>query len=218
MEHALFFLFSFLEFAAGLAFILALFRFDYVEYKTHIMYSAFILTEISYLLRMGFDLEPISLVFQMLSVIVMLILMYQLPIFASLIIGTVGYILFGLLQMLLMVIITFMTPLSLAKLYEFQLGYAVQSLTAVIGILIAHVTRRLNLGFNFLPKNKKFGLVFDAESILIFSIMIITVLTVLTYSYFFFDQVTTTVLLMVLLLVQIMLLVYLANRKVKRSD
>jgi len=218
MEHVLFFVFSFVEFVAGLAFVLSLFRLDYVEYKTHIMYSAFILTEISYLLRLGFDLEPVSLVFQMLSVIVMFILLYQFPIFSAIIIGTVGYIFFGLLQMVLMLGFTFLTPLTLTDVYEYQLGYLIQSLSAIAGFLFAWVARRKNIGFNFLLKTKKFVLDFDAENILIFSIMVITVLTILTYSIFLFDKVGTTIALMVLLLVQILLLIYLANRKVKRSD
>lgn len=216
MEHVLFFLFSFLEFAAGLSFVLALFRFDFVEYRTHNLYSAFILTEISYLLRMGFDLEPISLVVQMVSVIVMFILLYQFPIFSSIIIGTVGYILFGLLQMLIQVFLTLLTPLSLPDLYE--MGYVIQTLTAAAGFMAAGLARRMRIGVGLLPRQQSGHLHFDTENVLIFSIMVITVLTILTYSIFLFDQVMTTVVLMVLLLVQILLLIYLANRKVKRSD
>jgi hypothetical protein len=216
MEHVLFFLFSFLEFAAGLAFVLALFRFDFVEYRTHILYSGFILTEISYLLRMGFDLEPISLIVQMVSLIVMFILLYQFPIFSSIIIGTVGYILFGLLQMLIQVFLTILTPLSLSDLYK--MGYVIQTLTAAAGFMAAGLARRMRIGVGFLPRQQSDHLHFDTENVLIFSIMVITVLTILTYSIFQFDQVMMAVVLMVLLLVQILLLIYLANRKVKRSD
>jgi|GEM_PF-1948050 len=221
MEHVLFFVFSFVEFVAGLAFVLALFRLDYVEYKTHIMYSGFILTEISYLLRLGFDLEPISLVFQMLSMIVMFILLYQFPIFSSVIMGTVGYILFGLMQMMIIVVATFLTSLTLSEINQneiFYRGYAFQMLTSVLGFIIAWFIRRKKIGFHFLPKNKKLNLEFDTENVLIFSVMVIAVLTILSYSIFMFDQLTATITLMVLLLVQILLLIYLANRKVKRSD
>lgn len=221
MEHVLFFPFSFFEFAAGLAFVLALFRLDFVEYRTHIMYTAFLLTEISYLLRMGFDLEPISLVFQMASLIVMFVLLYQLPLFTAIIIGTVGYIMYGLLQLLIMVFSTVVSPLTLGHIYDdphYILGYIFQASTSAIGFIIAWLIRRYRFGFNFLPKKRKLQFDFDIDNILIFSIMAIAVLTIMTYSIFMFDQLTTTIVLMSLLLIQIALLIHLAIRKVNRSD
>lgn len=224
MEHALFFLFSFIEFAAGLAFVLSLFRLDYTVYRTHIMYSAFLLTEISYLLRMGFDLKPISLVFQMIAMIVMFILMYQMPIFSAIIMGSVGYIVYGLLQMAIVVTASTGSLVSLESINmhdSYWTGYVFQSLTAAIGLLIAWLLRRTQLGFDFLPKRKKREreiMAFTADTILIFTLMAIVILTLLTFSNYLFNQTLSYILLMVILVAQILLLIYLVNRKEKRHD
>lgn len=221
MEHALFFIFSFLEFSAGLAFILALFRFDFLQYRTHIMYTAFLLTEISYLLRMGFDLKPVSIIIQMAALIVMIVLLYQLPLFSAVIIGSVGYMLFGLVQMVIIVVASLMTGLSLTDIYDSNMshiGHAFQTLTTASGFLLAWAFRKWKIGFNFLPRKKTVQFDLDTENVLIFSIMAVAVLTILTYSIYMFDKLTTTIVLMVLLIMQIVLLIYLANRKVNRND
>lgn len=219
MEHALFFLFSFIEFAAGLAFVLSLFRLDFTEYKTHIMYSAFLLTEISYLLRMGFALEPISLVFQMVALIVMFILMYQLPIFSAIIMGSVGYILFGLLQMAIIVSATLITPVNLEQFTTNDpsyIAYLMQAVTSLFGFFIAWLLKRANLGFAFLPKKRSIKLTFDTDNILIFSIMTIVVLTLMILTTYLLNQIYTYVFLMIVIIIQIALLIYLSKRKEKQ--
>lgn len=222
MEHAFFFLFSFAEFAAGLAFVLALFRFDYVEYRTHIMYSAFLLTEISYLLRMGFDLEPISLVFQMIALIVMFILMYQFPIFYAVLTGVIGYITVGLTQMGIILLSSFFVPYSFDQIVDNSTyGYVMQSITSLFAFGLAKVLNHFHIGFKLIPKKNTTvttQLKMDTYNILILTVMLITALTILTFSYYLFDQRLPYVFLMMIMTLQTIILIYLAIRREAKHD
>ena len=220
MDHALFFLFSFVEFAASLTLILSIFLFHFRGYRSHILFSAFMLTQTSYLFRIGIDLGGVSLLLQLLLIILLLRLMFQIQTFYAALMGGIGFIIFSLLQTFIAFITAALTPLTIDQILNnspVYIGYIVQALTASISFLLSWFFSRNRIGFSFIPDSDKVKVRLTTENVTFLLLVSIAIITMVAIYYVFFDSISFYTLL-IFILVQVAILVHLAIRKEKRYD
>lgn len=221
MDHTLFFVFSFIEFSAIFTLILALFLFNLRAYRSHILFSAFILTQASYLLRFGAELESVAVLGQLVLFILLFRLMFQIPLFYSALMGIIGFILGVLVQMFIVFFASMFSPYTFQQFVNNEpqhIGYIIQVLTAIVVLIFAWLLTRYRIGFSFIPDTDTVHVQFNSENILFLSLMSLGVVTLLTLYNFIFDTNFSTFVLLFLLIAQALLLLFLALRKEKSND
>lgn len=221
MDHTFFFLFSFIEFTAMLTLILSLFLFNLRAFRSHILFSAFMLTQASYLLRIGAEFASFAMFVQLIMIVLFFRLMFQIQWFYASLMGVIGYIVYVIMQATIILITSLITPYSFSDIVNStpdNIGYVVQTLTAIFSLLLAWLLLRVRIGFSFIPDTESVKVHLNFENLLFLSIMSLGVLTMLTLYNVMYASQLNAIIFAAILVIQTAVMLYLALRKEKSHD
>lgn len=140
-----FMVFSTLESFALYSFIISVFRYKTSEFAWHILFLALLINLQSFLLRTEFSLSFIVPAIVVIIFIVFFKVIVGIPLVWSAISTVMGY---GFYVSLQSIVIALMFG-SVSNITSVVDGYAVQSVTSIITLVLAFFLYRLGLGFSF---------------------------------------------------------------------
>ncbi len=150
MEFTLFMMFSMLEAFALYYFMFRLFKIDL--HIPSIIFASLINSYTSYTLRISFDLALVDIPVQILLLICLLWLLFQVPIFYSILIACISYVSYVVVQLPIVFLLTLNQRIQ--PTLEDTTGlliYSIQTLTSIIVFIIGWSIHKLGKGFSFVP-------------------------------------------------------------------
>lgn len=220
LKYFLFTIISSVEYIAIIVFSLVLFRINPSWYKPQILFVCVSLSYLSFTMR-GDDLTHITPFVQLLALILMLWLMFHIhPGYAALL-GTIGYLAYGLLQGALLLIAGFF----IEQIEPYTLSmYSIALLTSSIAFLGSFYIRKSNKGYSFVPHSDEVRISqmrrgTKLKFLLVGLFLLVGVAFVFWTYYFTLSLGTWTTFLLVILLlcVEVAVLVYMSNKWEQRE-
>lgn len=217
MDFIMFNLISMFENVAAFCLMFALFRFRVKEYFIHILFAAFLMSQLSYYMRTVFELGNIVPFMSMIMMFLMMWLLFRVQVYYAGIMSLVTYIAFSSIQAMLV-----LAQLSTGMLEAIEpfstAAYINQLITALLSFIVSWFLFRRRLGFTFVPFSESSPLRIKGENLwYIFLIIFISIFTGLNY-YWFFIKVDHILLVSVMFLISLCLLLYLSLRKERLDD
>lgn len=217
MDFILFNLISMFENVAAFCLMFALFRFKVKEYFIHILFAAFLMSQLSYYMRTVFDFGNIVPFMSMVMMFLMMWLLFQVQIYYAGIMSLVTYIAFSSIQALLVLVQLSAGWLEVIEPFS-SAAYVNQLITALISLAASWILLRKRIGFTFVPFSESTPLRLRGENLwYIILIIFLSIFTGMNY-YWFFIKIDHIYLVSVMFIVSLCVLLYLSLRKEKLDD
>jgi len=221
MNNILFYLFSILEFTAVITLTLSIFLFNLKDNKSHMLFSAFMLAQASYIMRMATNLESISIVVQLIMMILILRFIFRIQLFYAALMGVVGYLLIGLLQMGITLAFSTISQLNIEEILSndhLSIHYFLQLITSIICFLISQLLSKYRLGFSFIPDNDSERIQFKRSNLGLLGTIIAGIIIVSIFSYFSLSNTFNFIVITISLLIVTCVFVWLVLHKEQHND
>jgi hypothetical protein len=183
MNFLIFILLSTIDFFSILllGFVIFRIRFSAVKFKKMLIIG-FILSIISYLLNI-FSLESVSPIVQLICLVVLFIFTFKEKIKYSILVTCSSYILYGVIQGLLILLLNSYEILLISELIPFtNKAYLLQISTSLLVIIISLHIKRYNGGFSFIP-HEPLKKIYRYSNMLL---IVVTIVAISTVSYIFY--------------------------------
>jgi hypothetical protein len=186
-EVLTFLFFSALEWLAMIVLTFAVFKFQLPGYRGRILLTSAVLSFLSYLIFVEFDLNFCAPLVQMPIVFLFFWQYFRIPVFYAWLMNVNGYVLYTLLQA---VIIFFVELTGIKVKPNDPAAYIVQSITIFIIFLFAWYLIRTNWGFTFVPDTDRVKMHWTKLNVYLLAISVLGYLALSTYHYLFFSEIT----------------------------
>lgn len=151
MDTLLFFIFSILEIFAMYLFVFTLFRFKFKDYVLEIIAASFIITIISYYLRIYEDLSSVVTLILFLVICLIYWIGFKVSLPYSLLLG-LSYFIYGFVQVLVLLLYQATGTMSMqTAMNEDVYGYLLQGSTVAVFVLLSLFLVKFRLWFTFIP-------------------------------------------------------------------
>ncbi|MFS1514060.1 HAMP domain-containing sensor histidine kinase [Chengkuizengella sp. SCS-71B] len=155
--------FSSIEYIANFFIVFSLFRLSISKYLPQVLFSCVILSYVSLSLRVGLEMEAVAPLVHLVLYFLLLWQLFSIQFIYSIIMAVVGYLVYGVIQVLLYLIYT--PELTLFKME----GYILQVLTSLVAFCLVSILRKKNITFPYVINEKRR---LNSTSVKTFSIMI----------------------------------------------
>lgn len=207
---------SSIEYISIMILIFTIFRFQYFHLKPQILFISIALSYVSYSMRTD-DMALVTPFVQLLLLILFLWMIIKVHPFYAIIMGTLGYITYGLLQGgLLYLFSQFPIPLEAMTWPMYGLAILTSSLTICISLWL----KRRNLGFSFVPTSDYLRVKLKKQEVyeFMFTIFFSVLGAAVCYGFYLFDVNPLFLFFTMLILVLcISILFYLSHQKEMRD-
>jgi signal transduction histidine kinase len=176
------------------------------------------LSFVSFSLRYGFDMDNYAALIQFLLAIVLFTLMYRQHIFYAAIAMTLSYIMYGLIQVGLILSLDFFGIIAISDVQrEFSVaGKQIQLISVIAAMVIVYLVKRYNKGFSFLPHTNRVTLKWTlVNASILFLIIISTGLIGFATYYFNISNHSGNYFIIFLTVISLIYLLYLYRKKDK---
>ena len=138
------------ETIAGFILMMSIYLFPIRSYTPQIVFTSIVMAQTSYLLREVFLLDWLTPFFMLVWMVLLLWLLFRIHLFYALLMAVSGYLVYIVLQMLIVLILQAVSPLT--EIQEtFQYLKLVQLLTSLAALAISRILIKKRLGFSFVP-------------------------------------------------------------------
>lgn len=161
MDIVLFILFSLFEYAAILLLLHQLFRIPIREFVTYIFIVSFIESIFSYAVRHWLAIPEITVFLQILMLIYLFKLFWNIQLFYSSVSVTLSYCIYLVIQLASFIVLNILGILNLKQLqHEIVgnltiLGVGLQIVTVLLTLCLAFIIKQKNLGWQYIPDTYK---------------------------------------------------------------
>lgn len=218
MDFIWFNLFSTIESIGMFILMLALFRFRIREYISHIVFASFLLSQLSYYMRVDFGLGSYVPVAFVIFTFLFVWLMFRVQLFYAAVMAVIGYITFFLLQGIIIFMGISLKLFTLDEIAPTWLGYVLQLTTFAVAILISLLLLKKRLGFTFVPFSESAYFKLRGENILFLFLVLLGVIVVGVYLYWGLQSFYSFMMVIAMLIFYLSSLMYLAIRREKQDD
>lgn len=185
-----FIFFSALEWLAMFVLTFAIFKFQLPGYWGRLLLSSAVLSFLSFLIFVEFDLKLLAPLIQMPIIFLFFWQYFRIPVFYAWLMNVNGYVFYTLLQ----AIIIFFVELTGIKIEpNVPAAFIVQSITIVIIVALAWVLIRTNWGFTFVPDTDRVKMHWTKLNVYLLVISILGYLALSTYHYLFYSKITPAI-------------------------
>lgn len=213
MSIFIFLLVSALEWTALFLLILSMFLFPIKGYIPHIAFASIVLAQISYFLFKELQIAFVAQIIQLIVVFMFIWLMFRVHIFFSAAMAIMGYILYGLLQVIIIFIFK-LVFINKEGIFENELAsHLIQIATVIIIYGICWVIIRNRLGFSFVPDNERQKIEIKGQN-KVFLVLMFVAAIIISFGYILtFAGFLQIILLIFLISAIFFLLMYIAIKK-----
>ena len=221
IKFLLFIFFSAIEVVSTVILMFVVFRMNYfLKFIPHIVFIGLACSYVSYNLWQS-DLGGISPIIQCAVFFILVWLLFRIQVFYALFISTISYMAYGLIQGILTFGFHFMGWLKIEDIGpNTPLAFAMQTLTALITLILSFILHKLNWGFNFVPHYEFAPINMKNDNSLILFIVILSILVIgLTYYFTIKNNLNVAFNFLVLCnIIVVLFLLILARRKDREEN
>lgn len=149
MQYSLYVLLSTLELASMFVLMLVLFRFDLKSYILQIIFTSVVVSQLTYLVRYHSTYDKWIPLISILFILLFVHLVFKVQWFYTLIMAISGYIAYGFIQLLVILIGT--AVFSIKFVPQELSGYMGQLVSSILSLLIGYLCAKKRMGFTFVP-------------------------------------------------------------------
>lgn len=185
IKFLLFMFFSAIEVVSTVILMFVIFRMNYFfKFIPHIVFIGLACSYVSYNLWQS-DLGGISPIIHCAVFFILVWLLFRIQVFYALFISTISYLAYGLIQGFLTFWFHFMGWFRIEEIGpNTPLAFSMQTLSALITLILSFILHKLNWGFNFVPHSEFAPLELKNDNVVILIIIIWSILTI-GISYYF---------------------------------
>ncbi|WP_426452259.1 hypothetical protein ACP26L_09435 [Paenibacillus sp. S-38] len=214
--------FGSIEFTAGIVLALSMFRFQYYYYLPKIFGIALLMSLISFLFRDTPQLQNFSIIVALSIEIILIMIVYRIPFFYSLLVSLCGYIAGILIEMTIIIgglKLSLFNDEEIQKASPLILG-SVQITTAIVICIIIFLIQRRKIGFLFKTKNLSTKTALKGYNFVIASVLVIGLIIAQLELATYYSNQTISILVSLIMAVFFLigiLLAYKHNKKIIRE-
>jgi hypothetical protein len=215
MNFILFNLFSTVELFAAITLMLCIFKYRMTDYIPQIILTSLVISLISHTMRFELNSESWVPLVSLLTLFYFIWMLFRVSIIYAFIISFVGYLAYGVIQVVFLFSLQFFGYFSLDLALEpySHITYVLQLITSILALSVAYLLRRKNYGFNWVPYSKKAKFDLKGGNFFFFIVVFISVIAVGLLFHWYLAGYINLLANFILFFVVLAVLFYLAGRK-----
>jgi hypothetical protein len=215
MNFFLFNLFSTIENAAAIILLLAIFKYRITDYYPQIILTSLTMSIISHSMRFQLDFNSWVPLITIITIVFFIWITFKVSFLYALIISVVGFVAYGLLQTILLSLLSLTGIVDGASVeisYSLE-GYILQVFSSITACLISYFIRQKNYGFNWVPYNSTAKFKLKGDNLLLFIVAIISIFVMGLMFFLYLKGYLHLFANLILIFIVLILLFYLARRQ-----
>lgn len=155
---------------------------------------AFMMSQVSYFTHLNPEMENLTTYIQFALYVIVLWILFQVPIFYSIIMNFAGFAVLVIVQGITILVIAQLNSISLTTIKNNgMVSAATQLLTFILMFFLARLIMRFNWGFDFVPTSRRHEMEFRGTNVTLIAVITSTIVVIAVITYVFRNEFETLV-------------------------